>query len=80
MSDTIPIGTLVRVVRIPDLATMPEETQAAFRVALGQAFRVIGHGRYGHVELELGRELDSVLGGFMNTIWIEPQFVQVVGT
>jgi hypothetical protein len=72
MSHPIPIGAKVQVERLPpDLDTFPEETQAAFRAALGKTFVLRGYGPYGHLELELGRELDALLGGFMNTIWIE---------
>ena len=78
MTDPIPVGTIVRVRRIPDLSSMPAETQAAFRAALGKEFRVVDRGPYGHLELALGPELDAVLGGFMNSIWIEPEYVEVV--
>jgi len=57
---------------------MPAETQAAFRASLGKEFRVVDHGHYGHLELELGPEHDAVPGGFMNSIWIEPEYVEVV--
>jgi hypothetical protein len=76
---TIPVGALVTVKALPgDLGTSPAETRAAFEVALGKRFRVVGHGRYGHLELELGPEIDALLGGFMNTIWIEPDLVEEV--
>jgi hypothetical protein len=79
MTDSIPIGAVVQVDRLPaDFETFPEETRAAFRAALGKRFIVCGHGPYGHLELELGRVLDALLGGFMNTIWIEPEYVSVV--
>jgi hypothetical protein len=76
MSDTIPVGAHVRVIKIPDsIANMPTETQAAFEMAMGKMFVVAGHNSYGHLELELGPEIDKAIGGFMNTIWIEPEFV-----
>jgi len=80
MSQAIPIGATVRVIGTPELGSMPEETHAAFRVALGREFRVIGHGPYGHLELELGADLDAQLGGFMNTIWIEPELVEIIAS
>jgi hypothetical protein len=64
----IPVGTVVRVRELPDLGSMPGDTQAAFRAALGREFAVVGHGRYGHLELELGPDLDGEVGGFVNTI------------
>lgn len=78
MSPAIPGRSMVRVVGTPLLVAMPEETPAAFQAALGREFKVIGHGPDGHLELELGAELDAQLGGFMNTIWIEPDLVEVV--
>lgn len=78
MSETVPVGAVVRVIGTPDLALMPEETKAAFLAALGREFRVVGLGPYGHLELELGRELDERLGGFMNSIWIEPDLVEEI--
>lgn len=79
MSQVILVGAVVKVIGIPELCSMPEETRAAFKAAVGREFRVVGHGRYGHLELELGPDLDTQLGAFMNTIWIEPEFVEVVG-
>lgn len=79
MSQQIRVGAVVRVRELPsDLVTSPAETQAAFRAALGKEFKVAGHGRYGHLELVLGPEIDAVLGGFMNTLWIEPELVEEV--
>ncbi len=79
MSGEIRIGALVRVRELPpDLADGPPETEAAFRAALGRELWVTGRGPYGHLELVLGPEIDAVLGGFMNTIWIEPELVEEV--
>jgi hypothetical protein len=75
----IPLGARVRVLSLPDLTGLHAETLAAFEAALGGVFPVVGHGPYGHLELELGPELDAVLGGYMNSIWIEPELVEVVG-
>lgn len=62
----------VRVVSLPALADMPSETQAALQFALGRILEVQGVDQYGHLELLLGPEADRALGGFMNTIWLEP--------
>jgi hypothetical protein len=78
MVQAISVGAVVRVTGTPDLAPMPEETKAAFKAALGREFRVVGRGPYGHLELELGPELDAELGGFMNSIWIEPELVEEI--
>ena len=79
MPAKIPFGATILVRELPpELGTWPAETQAAFRFALGKRFQVSGHGRYGHLELELGPACDAQIGGFMNSIWIEPEFVAVV--
>jgi hypothetical protein len=78
MVQTIPVGAVVRVMGTPDLASMPEETKAAFKAALGREFRVVGHGPSGHLELELGPKFDADLGGFMNSVWIEPELVEEI--
>ncbi len=78
MRQVISVGAVVKVIGIPGLDSMPEETRSVFKAALGREFRVAGHGRYGHLELELGPGLDAQFGG-MNTIWIEPELVEVVG-
>jgi hypothetical protein len=80
-SSTVPdrsLGNLarVRVRSLPPLDTLPSDTRAAFSYALGKTFEVAGVGPYGHLELELGPEADRLLGGFMNTIWIEPEHTE----
>ena len=67
------VGRRVRVVSLPPLDGLAPESQAAMRYALGRTFKVEGIGRYGHLELVLGPEADGQLGGFMNTVWLEPE-------
>ena len=78
MTRRIEVGTSVRVLATPDLSSMPEGTKTAFQWAVGRTFQVAGFGRYGHLQLELGPELDALIGGYMNDIWIEPELVEVV--
>ncbi len=73
------VGDRVKVLSLPSLDGMAPETRAAFEYALGKEFLVEGLGRYGHVELVLGPEADALLGGFMNTIWVEPEHLAAVG-
>ena len=77
MKSAFSVGTVVRVLKLPEPRDMPADSQAAFVAALGCELEVAGHGPHGHLELD--RELDSVPGGFMNSIWIEPEFVQTIG-
>jgi hypothetical protein len=68
------VGERVRVEDLPPtFAELPEETRTAFTAARGRVFEIRGFGPYGHLEIELGRELDALLGGFGNTLWIEPE-------
>lgn len=72
------IGDRVKVVSLPPLDGMAPETRAALELALGKEFVIEGFGRYGHAELLLGPEADALLGGFMNTIWLEPEHLEKV--
>jgi hypothetical protein len=75
---TFAVGARVRVKALPaDVDSFPPESQAAFAAALGKVFTVRGHGPYGHLEIVLGRALDRRLGGYGNTIWIEPELAEV---
>ena len=74
MSD-FEIGQRVRVISHPALTGLAEETKAALLFAVGREFEIKGFGRYGHLELELGPLADQQLGGYMNTIWLEPEHV-----
>ena len=66
------VGDKIRVVKIPPNLTDSAKigTPAVFKRALGKTFRVMGFGRYGHLELEVTKR---------DTIWIEPEFVVQVG-
>jgi hypothetical protein len=62
------VGDLVRVSAVPPsvLAEMPEETVSLFHRCVGQPFRIVGFGRYGHLELRVSDH---------DTIWIEADYV-----
>jgi hypothetical protein len=62
----------------PPIKTMPLETRRAFKLSVGHRFKVRGIDEAGLLELMVGRVVDKAVGGFMNTIWIEPEFVKVV--
>ena len=70
------IGDVVRVTQLPpDIRTLPKESRAAFRYAVGKTFRVEGFGRYGHLELVVHERRPSRDRYESDTIWIEPEFV-----
>ncbi len=71
------IGDLVTIIQIPsDLQDHPElKTKTVFELCLGKTYRIQGFDRYGHLELSVGKEVGNRVGGYLNTIWIEPEFV-----
>jgi len=73
-------GDIVLVLRTPaHLETWAEpESRRAFALAVGHRFEVQGKNSAGWLELEVGRVVDRVIGGFMNTIWIEPSCVRII--
>ena len=73
------MGDAVLVLAVPpSVKGMPRETRRAFRLSVGHQFKIRGRNKIGWLELNVGRVVDPVLGGFMNTIWIEPTCVRVV--
>jgi hypothetical protein len=73
------IGDSVLVLTVPDsVRGMALVSRRAFRLAVGHQFKVRGRDECGCLELRIGRVADRVLGGFMHTIWIEPECVRVV--
>jgi hypothetical protein len=67
------IGDVIRVTRIPPAVQTdgPPETRRLFKRAVGVTFVVRGFGRYGHIELDVSK-IEP-----LNTIWIEPDCVQL---
>ena len=73
------IGDVVTIKRIPSsIKDLPVETQRVFNLCIGKSYPVQEIDRCGHLELEVGNDVDKKVGGFMNTIWIEPEFVESV--
>lgn len=84
------IGDRVRVVDIPVDLKDPDydmkdsdyqemRTAELFRFCLGREFTVYGFGRYGHVELHVGKSPPvRKRFGWSHTIWIEPEFLKRV--
>ncbi len=71
------IGDLVTIVRIPP--ALPDDTEMktkrVFEICIGKTYTIQAFDEYGHIELAVGKDVDHIIGGFMNTIWIEPEFV-----
>ena len=67
-------GDSVFVRSVPgSVGTLPRVSRRAFKLAVGHQFKVLGQNRAGWLELNIGRVADTILGGIMNTIWIEPK-------
>jgi len=76
MGDRLKIGDKVRVVGIPPI--LPEDdlkTRSIFTSCLGRAFPIVSFN--GHLlELEVGEAVGEL--PYIHTIWIEPQFVEIL--
>jgi hypothetical protein len=72
------IGSKVRVVGIPDgLEDYPDfPTRSTFMKCVGREFVIAGFNEVGMAELGI----DSVNGSAGETIWIEPQFLELIST
>ncbi|HEX6802503.1 MAG TPA: hypothetical protein VF133_02400 [Terriglobales bacterium] len=84
------VGDRVLVIDIPEDTKDPKadlkspearemRTAELFRFCLGKTFTVYGWGRYGHIELRVGRNREVRQNfGWSHTIWIEPEFLKLV--
>lgn len=73
------VGDSVFVLKVPEqVKALPPESRRAFSLAVGHQFKVRGTNRAGWLELNVGRVADTVLGGKMNTIWIQRACVRLV--
>ena len=69
------IGDRVRIVQIsPHLVEGEMKTRSVFEQCIGHEFTIEGFDDGGWVELTV----DSVTGNEFETIWIEPEYVEVV--
>jgi hypothetical protein len=72
------IGDRVRVVQIPSgLQEGKLKTLTVFKKCLGKIFRVEGF-QHDWIELNVGRALGKP--SYMEKIWIEPEFLEVVAS
>jgi hypothetical protein len=70
-------GDFVRIIKIPEDVLQPQspkDTKQIFKKALGKTFRVEGFGKYGHIELQVGKKLKPRT---FDVIWIEPYCVSI---
>ncbi len=75
----IKVGDCIRIKQIPPgVAEMPAEIQEIFALCLGQTFPVRDFDQMGHLELWVGHMRDVKVEPFVESIWIETEFVDVV--
>ncbi len=74
------VGDRVRVIRVPPSVEqeMPTETVELFKRCVGQVLRIDGFGKYGLLELNVSDDGSQSTDYCKNTIWIEPEFVEIV--
>lgn len=72
----IEVGSKVRVLSIPDgLEDYPDfPTKSTFIKCVGREFVITGFNNVGMAEIDI----ESVNGSVGETIWIEPQFLELV--
>ena len=70
------VGSKVRVIGIPDgLEDYPDfPTKSTFIKCIGREFVIAGFNEVGMAEIGI----ESVTGSVGETIWIEPQFLQLI--
>lgn len=71
------IGDRVRIVGSPP--ELPDDdlgTGTLFQRCLGGIFRIAGFNEYGMIELQVGEVLGQP--SYMQTIWIEPEYVEII--
>ena len=69
-------GTAVRLRRLPQwVRRLPKESRKAFQYCLRHLVRVDRVDNHGLIELFLGRAADRILGGRMNSINIEAEYL-----
>ena len=71
------IGDFITIVKIPPGLKNDSEmkTKMVFELCLGKTYAIRGFDQFGHLEIDVGKDVDEIVGGYMNTIWIEPEFV-----
>jgi len=70
------VGDRVRVTQIPPI--LPEDdTRSLFGLCLGRVFPIVGF-KWNLLELEVGEVLGKP--AYADSIWIEPEFVEIVET
>ena len=72
------VGDTVRLIGVPDGLPNPPDlpTGTVFRRCLGHRFLIAGFNEFGMVEINV----ESVTGSAGETVWVEPEFLEVIST
>ena len=74
------VGDRVRIIQVPPI--LPEDarlrTRSLFELCVGRVFPIVEFNDVGWLELEVGEVLGKP--ACMDSIWIEPEFVEIVET
>lgn len=69
----------MRLVRTPpELSDVPEETRRVFELCVGVDVTVESFYSYGFAELEVSETVNKVVGGFLNSIWVELEYLEKI--
>ena len=72
------IGQRVKLARLPPwVADLPQESRNVFNFCVGRIFPISEIDQHGLLVLDVSKDVDPRLGGFMNDIRVEPEFVSL---
>jgi hypothetical protein len=75
----IQLGSTVRFARMPDwVAQLPGESRRVFEFCLGRTYCIKEIDSRGLFVLDVSVDIDQRLGGFLNDIWLEAEFLEEV--
>lgn len=74
------VGDKVCVIQVPPILPKDERlnTESLFELCVGRVFPIVGFNDAGWLELEVGEVLGKL--ACIDTVWIEPEFVEKVET
>ena len=70
--DSVVLATLP-----PWVRTLPQESRDVIAFCVGRTFPVVPIDANGLLELDVSAEVDQRFGGYMNTIYVEQEFVEL---
>ncbi len=72
-------GSIVRFARMPKwVVKLPDESRCVFEFCFGRTYRIEAIDEQGLFVLDVSADVDERFGGFMNDIWLEAEFLDVL--